>query len=175
MERSSALPASPPAAAAPGWTLRGRYFVGPFLVVLLLLLGAILSIAFRFQSIMQRLDSARTVWPAASSELAGRYAAIDARLAADPQVEESGWTKTWRSEYAAFGDTSQYDRQAQHASRLEALIASHNLAGAMPQGPEIQRWLQAEEARRQAQGGLLGRTTVEALRLQLPMTFDPRP
>jgi hypothetical protein len=96
-----------------GLSIRGRYFVWPFVVGLLILLAITLSIALQFQAIMRRLDESRALWPAASSELSRRYAEFDRSVASSPSGSgsESGSgvpiapaldRGNWSAEYTSF-------------------------------------------------------------------------
>lgn len=158
--------------APTGWVIQGKWFVVPFVVVLALLLAWTLGIAFQFQAIMTRLDRARTVWPAASQDLAQRFAQFDALLAAaDPAVAQVD-AGAWRTAYAAFQETSQYDRQLGHAAVLER-IREQTLGPANPPAtPAIDQLLATEQDRLAAQRSMIGRWATTALRLQLPGTFS---
>ncbi len=169
---NATYPVSPPKAGT-GWTIPGKAFVGPFLVLLVVTLAVTLSISLQFQAIMQRLDLARSVWPAASTELSRRYADIDSVMGRDGNGWSEESTQQWRQAYAAFRETSQYDRQLPHAAQLEDLIAAQSSATAtpLPDAPAIDALRAAEVRRLDAQTSWIGRCTIFALRLKLPNTF----
>jgi len=172
-----------------GLSIRGRYFVGPFVVGLLILLAITLSIALQFQAIMRRLDESRALWPAASSELSRRYAEFDRSVASSPSGSgsESGSgvpiapaldRGNWSAEYTAFRETTQYDRQCPHAIKLERFVRSTASAteatsvSPFPHSEAIDRFLQSEKRRTAAQTSAIGRWTIFSLRLKLPEAFS---
>lgn len=179
-----------------GLSIRGRYFVGPFVVGLLFLLAITLSIALQFQTIMRQLDESRTLWPAASAELSHRYAAFDRSISSTSSSpvpgtpsESATAPETWSTEYAAFRKTTQYDRQCPHAIHLERFIRSRAVASTqalstqsestpadpkapLPHSEAIDRFLQSEQRRIAAQSSMIGRWTIFSLRLKLPEAFS---
>jgi hypothetical protein len=172
MASASESPSASPRVAPPGWTIRGKWFVAPFVIVLSLLLAWTLAIAIQFQTIMTRLDRARTDWPAASQELAQRFADFDAQMqganSAMSDADRSAWTKA----YSAFKQTSQYDRQFAHAAEMERLRVRVSKPLETEPTPAIARLLTAEKERRDAQQSMVGRWAITALRLKLPGTFS---
>lgn len=160
-----------PRVAPPGWTIRGKWFVAPFVTVLILLLAWTLAIAIQFQAIMTRLDRARTDWPAASQDLAKRFADFDTQARAGNSAISEIDRRAWNEAYAAFQKTSQYDRQSAPAALLERL----RLQGANPleseTTPAIAKLLGAEKERLGAQQSMVGRWAITALRLKLPGTY----
>jgi hypothetical protein len=166
-----------------GLSISGRRFVLPFVAVLLILLGFTLAIAFQFQSIMRRLDDARSKWPPASAELAVRYAAVNDGLSRLPVTIQEDSLRNWTSEYEAFLYTSQYDRQLPHAKHLEEMIQS--AAKSLPSGdslpipqeiqnsPAIEKWIASEERRIADEQCSIGQWTRFVLRLKLPEPYQP--
>jgi len=166
-----------------GLTIRGRYFVAPFVVGLLILLAMTLSIGLQFQTIMRQLDESRTLWPAASSELSRRYAQFDRSITqGSSETSSSGQPgedqDKWSAEYAAFRETTQYDRQCPHAMNLERFLRSSASASQsasvapFPHSEAIDRFLQSEQRRIAAQSSTIGRWTIFCLRLKLPKAFS---
>lgn len=165
-----------------GLSIRGRYFVAPFVVVLLILLAITLSIALQFQTIMRRLDESRTLWPAASAELSQRFADFDKAVnsgssGSDSTVTPIGHPSDWNAEYAAFRETTQYDRQCPHAIFLERFLRERSSeltpsASPFPHSEAIDRFLQSERRRIEAQTSIVGRWTIFSLRLKLPEAFS---
>ncbi|MBM3966549.1 MAG: hypothetical protein FJ308_16015 [Planctomycetes bacterium] len=179
-----------------GLSIRGRHFVGPFVVGLLILLAITLSIALQFQTIMRQLDESRTLWPAASVELSHRYAEFDRLVHSassttieGPSKELSKDRASWSAEYAAFRETTQYDRQCPHAINLERFIRSRESVSSqsltaqttstqvdpippLPHSEAIDRFLQSEQRRVTAQTNTIGRWTIFSLRLKLPEAFS---
>jgi hypothetical protein len=162
-----------PRVAPPGWTIRGKWFVAPFVIVLVLLLAWTLAIAIQFQSIMTRLDRARSDWPAASQDLAKRFDAFNAQLlgANNPEISDAD-RKAWDQAYAAFQQTSQYDRQLAHAAELEHLRLRNSSVPELESTPAITKFLSTERERVLAQQSVVGRWAITALRLKLPGTFS---
>lgn len=163
-----------PRVVPPGWTIRGKWFVAPFVMVLVLLLAWTLAIAIQFQTIMIRLDRARSDWPAASQDLAKRFDALQDRLqgASAPEISDAD-RKAWDQAYTAFQQTTQYDRQLDHAAALEKLCQRANgQANPLPDTPSISRLIACERERLQAQQSIVGRLAIAALRLKLPGTFS---
>lgn len=162
--------------APTGWVIRGKWFVAPFVIVLVLLLALTLSIALQFQSIMHRLDDARTDWPAASRELANRFADFDNRLRDPSAGLTDADRKAWETEYAAFLETTQYDRQAKHAAQLERLFAKSQSSTATNQqsknSDSIQELVASERSRRDVEQSWIGRLTITSLRLKLPESYS---
>jgi hypothetical protein len=163
-------------ATPPGWTVRGKWFVAPFVIVLVLLLSWTLAIALQFQAIMTRLDLARTDWPAASQDLAKHFEQFHAKVQdRDPTMEKMN-RESWNEAYNAFLQTSQYDRQAVHAAALQR-ICSDALRGndlapiPIPDTPSLSKLLRSEQERLKAQHSTVGRWAITALRLKLPGTF----
>lgn len=160
-------------AAPPGWTIRGKWFVVPFVIVLILLLAWTLAIAIQFQTIMSRLDRARADWPAASQDLAKRFADFDAALTVpNTGISESDRT-AWNEAFAAFQQTTQYDRQNAPAAVLER-IRNQNSDQRTPVAntPSISKLLACEQERLRAQQSVVGRWAITVLRLKLPGTFS---
>lgn len=159
--------------APPGVTIRGKWFVAPFVVVLILLLAWTLSIAIQFQTIMTRLDRARADWPAASQDLAKRFAAFDADLKSYSVSITDADRNAWNEAYAAFQETSQYDRQSTHAAILERIRSkTGDQSVPLESTPSIEQLLAREQDRLQAQQSMVGRWAITALRLKLPGTFS---
>jgi hypothetical protein len=158
--------------APPGVTIRGKWFVAPFVFVLLLILAWTLSIAIQFQTIMTRLDRARTDWPAASQDLAKRFAEFDADVKSSRSSINGADLATWNQAYAAFQETSQYDRQSIHAANLERIrLKAGDRSVPLESTPAITQLLARERDRLQAQQSMVGRWAITALRLKLPGTF----
>lgn len=181
-----------------GLSIRGRYFVGPFVIGLLILLVITLSIALQFQTIMRQLDESRTLWPAASAELSHRYAEFDRLVHSASSTRAEGRFKepsneraSWSAEYAAFRETTQYDRQCPHAINLERFIRSGESVSSqaltepakstqadtllpLPHSEAMDRFLQSEQRRVTAQTSTIGRWTIFSLRLKLPEAFSER-
>ncbi len=161
-----------PQVAPPGWTIRGKRFVIPFVTVLCLLLAWTLGIAIQFQTIMTRLDRTRADWPAASEELATRFADFDAQLkSGSPEIGDAD-RSAWNTAYAAFQETSQYDRQFTHAAELEKIRSkADGNSIALPAIPSFAKFLASEQQRLEAERSMIGRWTITALRLKLPRTY----
>jgi hypothetical protein len=162
--------------APTGWVIRGKWFVVPFVIVLCLLLALTLSMALQFQSIMQRLDNARTDWPAASRELEQRYAEFDTQFRNGTTMLGDADGKAWETEYSAFLETTQYDRQAKHAAQLERLLAKSQASPKTDSdkvpSESIVALVAAEQSRRDVEQSWIGRWTITALRLKLPETYS---
>ena len=164
---------APSRVAPPGVTIRGKRFVAPFVIVLLLLLAWTLSIAIQFQTIMTRLDRARADWPAASQDLFKRFAAFDADLKSSSVSINNADRTAWDESYAAFQETSQYDRQSIHAAIMERIRLKASAQSVPHEStPSITQLLAREQDRLQAQQSMVGRWTITALRLKLPGTFS---
>lgn len=161
-----------PQVAPPGWTIRGKRFVIPFVTVLCLLLAWTLGIAIQFQTIMTRLDRTRAEWPAASDELATRFADFDAQLkSGSPEIADAE-RNAWNTAYAAFRETSQYDRQFKHAVELEKIRSKANgQTSSLSAIPSFARFLASEQRRLEAEHSTIGRWTITTLRLKLPRTY----
>jgi hypothetical protein len=163
-------------ATPPGWTVRGKWFVAPFVIVLVLLLCWTLAIALQFQTIMTRLDLARTDWPAASQDLAKHFEQFHARVQdRDPTLANVS-RESWNEAYTAFQQTSQYDRQAVHAATLQRICSDApqgtGLAPtSIPDTPSLSKLRRSEQERLDAQHSTVGRWAITALRLKLPATF----
>ena len=172
MASASESPNASSRVAPPGVTIRGKWFVAPFVIVLLLLLAWTLSIAIQFQTIMTRLDRARADWPAASQDLAKRFAAFDVDLKSS-SVSISDLDRTaWDKSYAAFQETSQYDRQSIHAAILERIRSkAGDQSVPLESTSSINQLLAREQDRLRAQQSMVGRWAITALRLKLPGTF----
>jgi hypothetical protein len=163
---------APSRVAPPGFTIRGKRFVAPFVIVLLLLLAWTLSIAIQFQTIMTRLDRARSDWPAASQDLAKRFAVFDADLKSSGVSINDADLAAWNEAYAAYQETSQYDRQSIHAAILERIRSkTGDRSVPLESTPSIKQLLAREQDRLQAQQSMVGRWAITALRLKLPGTF----
>jgi hypothetical protein len=162
--------------APTGWVIRGKRFVVPFVIVLCLLLALTLSMALQFQSIMHRLDHARTNWPAASRELGQRYAEFDTQFRNGTTMLGDADGKDWEAEYSAFLETTQYDRQAKHAAQLERLLAKSQASlktdSDTAPSESMAALVAAEQSRRNAEQSWIGRWTITALRLKLPETYS---
>lgn len=161
-----------PQVAPPGWSIRGKRFVIPFVTVLCLLLAWTLAIAIQFQTIMTRLDRTRADWPAASEELTARFADFDAQLKrGSPQISDAD-RNAWSTAYAAFKETSQYDRQFPHAANLERVHSKgEGRSNSLTDIPSIAKFLTSEQERIEAEHSMIGRWTITTLRLKLPGTF----
>lgn len=165
-----------PGVAPPGWTIRGKSFVAPFVIVLILLLAWTLAIAIQFQAIMTRLDRARTDWPSASQDLAKRFADFDTQVQGGSFAISEIDRRAWNEAYAAFQQSSQYDRQYAPAAVLERLrLQRLQLQGLNPSEsettPAIAKLLSAEKERFAVQQSMVGRWAITALRLKLPGTY----
>lgn len=153
----------------------GRLFVGPFVLVTVVLGVLMFSVAMRFQTIMTRLEEVRSLWPKASQELAPRYDRINENLTkanVPPAVKEE-----WESGRQAFQASGLFDRQSTVSVALERQIASslpaaeRNLSDF--DSPGIAKLIEAEQRRKVSQGDMIGWLTVQSLRLKLPSIYDP--
>lgn len=161
-----------PPALPPGWTIRGKRFVIPFVTMLCLLLAWTLATAIQFQTIMTRLDRTRADWPAASEELAARFADFDAQLKSGVSAIGDADRNAWNTAYAAFKETSQYDRQFTHALELEKIRSkADGLSSSLNAIPSFANFLASEQQRLEAERSIIGRWTITTLRLKLPGTF----
>ncbi|MFN6129182.1 MAG: hypothetical protein ACK494_09850 [Planctomycetota bacterium] len=160
-----------PGVAPTGWTIRGKWFVAPFVIVLILLLAWTLAIAIQFQAIMTRLDRARSDWPSASQDLAKRFADFDVQVQGGNSAISEIDRRAWNEAFAAFQQTSQYDRQSAPAATLERLRLQGSNPSESEITPAIAKLLSAEKERLAAQQSLVGRCAITALRLNLPGTY----
>ena len=153
----------------------GRLFVGPFVLVTVVLGVLMFSIAMRFQTIMARLEEVRSLWPNASQELAPRYDRINENLIKSNvalAVKEE-----WELGRQAFQASGLFDRQSTVSVALERQIAStlpaleRNLSDF--DSPGIAKLLEAEQRRKVSQDDMIGWLTVQSLRLKLPSIYDP--
>lgn len=159
--------------------ISGKQFVIPFAVVLCVLLGLMLSVAFRFQSVMKQLEEVRSLWPMASAALSDRYSEIDAAIASNATLSEDIKTE-WKKAYADFQDSSRYDQQNPVAMNLEQWVATHSKdvkdispsKDSIASVPALSKLIEADVKRGQLQEGFIGNLTVSALRLKLPPVFS---
>lgn len=159
--------------------ISGKHFVVPFAVVLCLLLGLMLSVAFRFQAVMTQLEEVRSLWPMASAVLSDRYAKVDAAISASAGVSESLKTE-WKNALVEFQDSTRYDQQCPRAMVLERWLASNadELKGTaesiqpIDSTVAITKLVESDSKRGQLQSGFIGELTVASLRLKLPPVFS---
>ena len=152
----------------------GRLFVVPFVLVTVALGGLMFSVAMRFQTIMARLEEVRSLWPNASQELGQRYERINEAL-----VRSNGAStkEEWESVRQAFYFSNLFDRQSAVSIAVEQQIAKslsapdRNLSDF--ELPGISKLMDAEQRRKNSQNDLIGRLTVQSLRLQLPSIYEP--
>ena len=146
----------------------------PFVLVTVVLGGLMFSVAMRFQTIMARLEEVRSLWPNASEELGQRYERINEAL-----VRSNGAStkEEWESVRQAFYFSNLFDRQSAVSIAVEQQIAKslsapdRNLSDF--ELPGISKLLDAEQRRKISQDDLIGRLTVQSLRLQLPSIYEP--
>ena len=154
----------------------GRLFVIPFVLVLTILGVLMFSVAVRFQSIMARLEEARSLWPNGSQELETRYDSIKDSLI------HSGASETVRNEWDVarqeFNLSSLFDRQSIASVALERQIFKTRTASERNSSdfdlPGISKLIEAESRRKKSQEDMIGWLTVQGLRLKLPPIYDPR-
>jgi hypothetical protein len=155
----------------------GRVFVWVFVVALIIIGSLTFAVGRRFQTIMDRLEVVRSLWPNASQELNQRYAlAITA-------LEDLKTSASARSEIAQlrteFELTSQFDRQSVAAAQLEEKlgIAVGNSSWNREdfERPALSKLINADRQRKRVQDGMIGWLTIRGLRLKLPPIFDPLP
>lgn len=159
--------------------ISGKQFVFPFAIVLCVLLGLMLSVAFRFQSVMKQLEEVRSLWPMASAVLSERYTAVDSAITSATSVSSDLKTE-WKKAYADFQDSSRYDQQNPRAMLLEQWIAAHSnelkelsaAAEAIDTLPALSKVIESDQKRERLQQGFIGNLTVSALRLKLPPVFS---
>ena len=155
--------------------ISGRLFVLPFIGVLVFLGVLTFSMAVRFQSIMARLEEVRSAWPNASAELSQRYDRFNESFASSTLAETI--KEDWESKRREFKGSSQFDRQSAASLKIENHI-KRSLEGTQRSNsdfelPGISNLLEAEHQRKNAQNGIIGWLTVQALRLKLPPIYDP--
>ncbi len=153
----------------------GKWFVLPFVFVLIVLGGVMFAIALRFQAIMARLEESRSLWPTASQELRPRYEQLTESIissTADPATKED--LSKYRKE---FNISSQFDRQAAVSLAIENQIRrdfqNSQLRASDFESPGISKLIQAEGRRKKSQEDIIGWLTVQGLRLKLPPIYDP--
>jgi hypothetical protein len=155
----------------------GRVFVLTFVVALIVIGSLTFAVGRRFQTIMDRLEVVRSLWPNASQELRGRY---DLAISTfdDLKTSESERSEVSRLR-AEFELTSQFDRQSVAAAQLEEKIASAVGKDAWNskdfERPALSKLIDADQQRKQVQDGMIGWLTINGLRLKLPPIFDPLP
>jgi len=133
------------------------------------------SVAMRFQTIMTRLEESRSLWPNATQELESRYERINVSLIkanVGLAVKEE-----WESGRKAFLVSGLFDRQSTASISLERQIAK-SLSGPEQnlsdfELPGISKLIEAEQRRRVSQDDMIGRLTVQSLRLKLPSIYGP--
>jgi hypothetical protein len=152
----------------------GRVFVYCFVTILLVIGGLMFGIGYRFQVVMTQLEKSRSLWPAASQELKGRYD----RLANDESQrlsqDKRGLLTQLRSR---FDSTSQFDTQSVAAADIERRISEWTTEPNWHEEDFEQKSLSilcgSDVLRKRAQQDSLGWLTVNALRLKLPPIFEP--
>lgn len=155
----------------------GRVFVLTFVVALIVIGSLTFAVGRRFQTIMDRLEVVRSLWPNASQELRRRY---DLAITTfdDLKTSDSARSEIARLR-AEFELTSQFDRQSVAAAQLEEKIAlaignqAWNLKDF--ERPALSKLIDADQRRKQVQDGMIGWLTISGLRLKLPPIFDPLP
>jgi len=155
----------------------GRVFVLVFVVALIIIGSLTFAVGRRFQTIMDRLEVVRSLWPNASQELRQRY---DLAISTFDDLKTSD---SERSEISRLREefelTSQFDRQSVAAAQLEEKIAlavgdeAWNLKDF--ERPALSKLIDADQQRKQVQDGIIGWLTISGLRLKLPPIFDPLP
>lgn len=155
----------------------GRVFVLIFVVALMIIGSLTFAVGRRFQTIMDRLEVVRSLWPNASQELRRRY---DLAITTFDDLKTSDSERTEIARLRAeFELTSQFDRQSVAAAQLEGKIAlavgndAWNLKDF--ERPALSKLIDADQQRKQVQDGMIGWLTISGLRLKLPPIFDPRP
>ena len=153
----------------------GRLFVLPFVSILVVLGVLMFAIAVRFQTIMTRLEVARSQWPMASQELGQRYDRVNDCFAA--QSVAVAIQEDWANNRREFKASSQFDRQSKASFVIEKQI-SQTLENSQRSEsdfelPGISKLMEAENRRKKSQEGFLGWLTVQALRLKLPPIYNP--
>lgn len=155
----------------------GRVFVLIFVVALMIIGSLTFAVGRRFQTIMDRLEVVRSLWPNASQELRRRY---DLAITTFDDLKTSDSERSDISRLRAeFELTSQFDRQSVAAAQLEGKIAlavgndAWNLKDF--ERPALSKLIDADQQRKQVQDGMIGWLTISGLRLKLPPIFDPRP
>jgi len=153
----------------------GKWFVLPF-VLLLLVLGVLMfAVAVRFQTIMSRLEEVRSLWPNASQELGNRYERLDSSFADSSVTNEV--KVDWENGRREFKSSSQFDKQSIASSAIESQIHSALETANRNESdfnlPNTTKLREAETRRRDAQGDFIGWLTVKTLRLKLPPIYNP--
>ena len=153
----------------------GRLFVLPFVSILVVLGLLMFAIAVRFQTIMTRLEVARSQWPMASQELGQRYDRFNDCFAA--QSVAVAIQEDWANNRREFKASSQFDRQSKASFVIEKQISQTLESSQRSESdfelPGISKLMEAENRRKKSQEGFLGWLTVQALRLKLPPIYNP--
>ena len=156
--------------------ISGRVFVFCFVPVLVFLSLLTFGIGYRFQVIMNRLETVRSLWPNASQELKNRYDRLSQELN-DSGVEQQKLSELTTCR-ARFDQTSQFDTQSMAATSLEQVIPSLTKQSSWsPKDFEqegLTKLVESETERGRLQGDWLGWLTVKGLRLKLPPIFAPK-
>ncbi len=179
IENAMVIATNPTAAIPKG--IPGKLFVIPFVFALIVLCVLMIAVAFRFQSIMVRLEVSRSLWPAASQELGPRYKRINESIlgALKGDAKEMDLASSMRE----FNGSTQFDRQANASMVIENQITralkglDHSDAPMFDADlrlPGISKLIDAERRRRESQSDFIGWLTVRALRLKLPNIYDPQ-
>jgi hypothetical protein len=155
----------------------GRAFVFVFVISLFLIGLLTFAIGARFQTLMNRLEVVRSLWPNASQELKVRYDRLAQKLQIEqPDLPLQSDLSKWRLE---FESTSQFDRQSVAALQIERQIAmatsNENWNPSDFETPGLSKLLAADQDRKKVQDGILGWLTIQGLRLKLPPIFEPYP
>ncbi len=156
----------------PPFSIPGKRFTVPLILLILIGIGCVLSIAIRFQVLMNQLDRVRSLWPYAAVQLEQRYQAINAEANEFDSDERDRWTGA----YDQFCATSQFDRQSKAAAELEVIIRRSRpheviLSHGKDLGKDLSAFLAADSARNQLQSDWIGRLTIVSLQLKLPPCF----
>ncbi len=134
---------------------------------------------------MKQLDEVRALWPNASMFLDEQYAKADKEIRGSSAILDADQMKLWQSEYAAFQETTQFDRQVVHALKIESLLNPRPTPSdrglTTPDGADsndqknwndsMTKLLIAEQRRLELESGFIGKLTTESLRLKLPPIF----
>jgi hypothetical protein len=155
----------------------GRVFAVVFVLSLLAICALTFAIGARFQSLMNRLEAVRSLWPNASQELKRRYDRFAEELMDQPASDLiHSEIQDWKNE---FDESSQFDRQSVAASQLEQQILRATGQSSWHASdfdePAIRKLLVADQQRKQSQNSMIGWLTIQGLRLKLPPIFEPRP
>ena len=153
----------------------GRVFVLVFVPLLVVVGSLFFAVGARFQTIMNRLEVVRSLWPNASHELISRYdrlaTALDERKSTDQEKEQI------KSLRAKFNLSSQFDRQSISALAMEKEIAAltdpSQWNNSDFDGPALSKLIAADQQRKKVQNGMIGWLTIQGLRLKLPPIFEP--